>query len=274
MQASGFPTLHKCTDKGVFQIGEGNTKENWPEIVTVDIEVCEGIVHVVDNVILPIFDESPVMTPVAAPVMAPVAAPVAAPVKEDKCYGKGYYCDYYGKCIHPNRHCPDKSPVMAPYYIEPPVASPVMSPVKSCDGTIGEFFALCNENISWSKCVYWTGGSPHSFSLLVHDCSAEIACSVPEFSILCEAAKLTGVADILAGSGPFTVFAPTNGAFKKLVKALGLSGDPLTALAPLAKDGTLEDVLLFHAVAGKAIFADDLVCGGKIEMANGDFSFT
>merc|ERR1712232_1134982 len=49
---SGEETTTKC-DMGspVAQLGDGNTMD--PEFVDVDIAACNGVVHVIDNVILP-----------------------------------------------------------------------------------------------------------------------------------------------------------------------------------------------------------------------------
>lgn len=58
--------------------------------------------------------------------------------------------------------------------------------------------------------------------------------------------RLVGVAGLsatLAGPGPFTVFAPTDDAFKKLPK------NKLDAL--LAKPAQLRSVILYHVLAGK-----------------------
>ena len=44
----------------------------------------------------------------------------------------------------------------------------------------------------------------------------DIASSDPQFSTLVAAVKAAGLADTLSGTGPFTVFAPTNAAFNKL----------------------------------------------------------
>jgi len=42
-----------CRDGKVFQKGSLNTKEAMPEIVAADIEACNGVVHVVDEVMIP-----------------------------------------------------------------------------------------------------------------------------------------------------------------------------------------------------------------------------
>lgn len=63
---------------------------------------------------------------------------------------------------------------------------------------------------------------------------------------------------MLDGEDVFTVFAPTNEAFEKFPEDL----DSINA-------ETLTDILLFHAVAGKEIYREDLVCQDLLEMANG-----
>jgi uncharacterized surface protein with fasciclin (FAS1) repeats len=63
---------------------------------------------------------------------------------------------------------------------------------------------------------------------------------VKQFKILCE--LLTNVIDRLNGAGPFTVFAPTDGAFGNL---------PPETLASLKKDpAALAEILNYHVVAG------------------------
>ena len=64
----------------------------------------------------------------------------------------------------------------------------------------------------------------------------------PQLSTLLTALKAAGLGKTLAGSGPFTVFAPTNAAFAKIPKAT------LTAL--LNNEAQLTKVLTYHVVAG------------------------
>lgn len=78
----------------------------------------------------------------------------------------------------------------------------------------------------------------------------DIAVSNPDFSILVEAVTKAGLAGALSAEGPFTVFAPTNDAFKALFKQLGVSG---------IKDLTAEQltpILTYHVVAGKVMSTD------------------
>jgi transforming growth factor-beta-induced protein len=78
----------------------------------------------------------------------------------------------------------------------------------------------------------------------------EIAVNNPDFSILVEAVTKAGLAEALSADGPFTVFAPTNDAFKSLFSQLGVSG---------VKDLTAEQltpILTYHVVSGKVMSTD------------------
>ena len=66
-----------------------------------------------------------------------------------------------------------------------------------------------------------------------------------------------GLVDALSGEGPFTVFAPTDDAVVALTEALGISADDLLALPNLG------EILQYHVVAGEA-FSDDLEDGQMI----------
>jgi transforming growth factor-beta-induced protein len=69
----------------------------------------------------------------------------------------------------------------------------------------------------------------------------EIAGSNDNFTILVDAVVNTGLDATLAGSGPFTVFAPTNDAFEALPEGL---------LASLTDDD-IRDILLYHVLGAE-----------------------
>jgi uncharacterized surface protein with fasciclin (FAS1) repeats len=73
----------------------------------------------------------------------------------------------------------------------------------------------------------------------------ENAVNSKDHTTLVAAVKAAGLVDTLQGSGPFTVFAPTNAAFEKLP-----AGTVDTLLKPENKD-MLTKVLTAHVVAGK-----------------------
>lgn len=72
----------------------------------------------------------------------------------------------------------------------------------------------------------------------------ETAVSDPQFSILVSALQKAGLVSALEGSGPFTVFAPTNDAFNALFTQLGVSG-----ISDLSAEA-LTPILLNHVVSG------------------------
>ena len=93
-----------------------------------------------------------------------------------------------------------------------------------------------------------------NFNSAISEASAgtvvQIAASNPDFSILVEAVTKAGLAGALSAEGPFTVFAPTNEAFKALFKQLGVGG---------VKDLTAEQltpILTYHVVSGKVMSTD------------------
>lgn len=69
-----------------------------------------------------------------------------------------------------------------------------------------------------------------------------------QFNTLAKALTEAGLIDTLKGSGPFTVFAPTDAAFAKI------PADQLNAL--LADKAKLTAVLTYHVVPGKIMAAD------------------
>jgi uncharacterized surface protein with fasciclin (FAS1) repeats len=75
--------------------------------------------------------------------------------------------------------------------------------------------------------------------------------SLPDFSILVEAIVAADLQGTLSGSGPFSVFAPTNAAFAALLTELGISKEAL-----LANKVLLTKVLTYHVVSGRVLKAD------------------
>lgn len=87
----------------------------------------------------------------------------------------------------------------------------------------------------------------------------EILEADPNFKTLSTALSTAGLSDTLNGDGPFTLFAPTNAAFD----ALGAE----TIAALLADPKGLSEILTYHVVAGE-VYSDDLT-SGAVETVNG-----
>ncbi len=91
----------------------------------------------------------------------------------------------------------------------------------------------------------------------------EIAQGNPDFSILVSALQEAGLVETLQGEGPFTVFAPTDAAFEKLLGDLDITAEELLAQPDLA------NVLTYHVVSGE-VLADDLTDGMTAATVNGE----
>ena len=98
----------------------------------------------------------------------------------------------------------------------------------------------------------------------------ENAINSKDHTTLVAAVKAAGLVDTLEGTGPFTVFAPTNDAFAKLP-----AGTVDTLLKPENKD-TLVKILTYHVLPGKytaAKLKKDVMKGGgttTIKTVQGD----
>ena len=82
----------------------------------------------------------------------------------------------------------------------------------------------------------------------------EVAAGAGQFETLVAAVKAAGLAETLSGTGPFTVFAPSDAAFAKLP-----AGSVEGLLADKAK---LTSILTFHVVPGRVTAADIVRMGG------------
>lgn len=83
----------------------------------------------------------------------------------------------------------------------------------------------------------------------------DTAVGAGNFKTLAKLLTDAGLVDVLKGDGPFTVFAPTDDAFKKV---------PKEALEALAKDkDKLKKVLTYHVIKGKVMAADAVKLDGK-----------
>ena len=86
----------------------------------------------------------------------------------------------------------------------------------------------------------------------------DTAVKAGQFNTLVAALSAAGLADTLKGAGPFTVFAPTDEAFKKLPP-----GTVENLLKPENK-AQLVRILTYHVVSGKTLSAD--LAGKKLDV--------
>jgi transforming growth factor-beta-induced protein len=91
----------------------------------------------------------------------------------------------------------------------------------------------------------------------------DVAMDSDDFEILTAALMAADLADVLAGDGPFTVFAPTDAAFAALPE-----GALETLLLP-ENIGLLQQILTYHVVPG-AVTSDQLASGGVATVEGSD----
>lgn len=92
---------------------------------------------------------------------------------------------------------------------------------------------------------------------------AATAAASSDLSTLTTALDAAGLVSTLEGTGPFTVFAPTNAAFD------ALGPDVVAALLEDGNMDILSRVLTFHVVSGAAAFAEDLSDGQTFTTVEG-----
>ena len=83
--------------------------------------------------------------------------------------------------------------------------------------------------------------------------------------LLCEAYHITGLFDYLQVGYEWTVFAPTNETFEHMIASV-----PQETLSMYS----MTDILLFQMIEASVIKISDLPCEERIEISNGDFSYT
>lgn len=91
----------------------------------------------------------------------------------------------------------------------------------------------------------------------------ELAVATPTLSTLVTAVTEAELVETLSGTGPFTVFAPTNDAFA------ALPGGTLDTLLLPENKAKLQAVLTYHVVAGK-VMSSDLSDGQVIKTVQGN----
>lgn len=121
--------------------------------------------------------------------------------------------------------------------------------------------AACGSDGSTSDTTMPSGSTDTTMATQEPGTIVEVASGNPDFSTLVAAVTAAGLAETLSGTGPFTVFAPTNEAFAALPAGLV---DKL--LLPENKD-ILVKILTYHVVAGKVMAAD--VTAGDVASVEG-----
>jgi uncharacterized surface protein with fasciclin (FAS1) repeats len=103
--------------------------------------------------------------------------------------------------------------------------------------------------------------APDGTDAMAQDDIVAVASGNPDFSTLVAAVDAAGLVETLQGTGPFTVFAPTNAAFEALPAGV------LDALLLPENQETLAKVLTYHVLPQQVMAAD--VAAGEVPTVEG-----
>ncbi|WP_299257819.1 fasciclin domain-containing protein [uncultured Aquimarina sp.] len=240
-----------------------------------DIEASNGIVHVIDGVLLPPTDlQSIVEIAVATPELSTLVGVLQAANLVDTLNGDGPFTVFAptNDAFAALDAIPEGDALteVLLYHVaagrftaEDLLAGQTVTTVQGNEVTIemidGEVFLNGNIKVSIAD-IEASNGIVHVIDgvlLPPADLQSivDIAIATPELSILVGALQVANLVDTLNGDGPFTVFAPTNAAF--------------AALDEIPHGDALAEVLLYHVAAGK-FTAEDLLAGQTVTTAQGD----
>ena len=242
-----------CKDDKIYQKGSLNSRERMPEIVSVDIVACNGVVHVVDQVMLPkakkiaICDEE---TP--RPTDPTEDLPTNDIIMEDLPADDNSTDDLITLDLLTYDNSTDD-------LIMEDLATDDNSTEVDCL-SVGKF---TNSDVRRAPFIFLLFVFLIVIRLLAfvpNFILADIVCSDVELTDLCESLINFDILLLLDGiysPSNWTIFAPTDEAF--------------LAIADLESELSSEqlgDILLFHAIQFQKLYFDDLQCTEKLPMAN------
>lgn len=199
------------------------------QVIITDIEGTNGIIHVINAVLLPPADDA----------MAP-AEDAMAPAMES--CGQDYVVqadDWLSK-------------IAEKFYGDPTAYPTIFDATNAAAAAGGTYDTIENPDIIEVGQVLCIPGveSGEEGAMMAPKTIVDIAVADGRFTTLVTALQAADLVETLSGEGPFTVFAPTDDAFATLPEG---TLDSLLADIP-----ALTDVLLYHVVRGQ-VLADDVV---------------
>lgn len=250
-----------------FSVSDGKVMINDAEIVATDIETSNGVIHVIDSVILP--PQDIVDVAVGAGSFNTLVAAVQAAGLEETLRSKGPFTVFaptdeaFAKLPEGTVEAlladPEALAEILLYHVVP---GKVMAADVS-DGLEAETaqgstvsFAIHSDGTPAINEALITATDIEAFNGVIHvidtvilppDDIVDTAIAAGSFETLVAAVQAAGLEEALRGEGPFTVFAPTDAAFAKLPAG--------TVEALLADPEALADILLYHVIEGKVLAA-------------------
>jgi len=259
-----------------IKVDMGNVMINEANVVATDIIADNGVIHVIDSVILPPADMADIVdTAVADGRFTTLAAALGAAELVETLKGEGPFTvfaptdDAFAALPEGTVESlllPENKQALTDILLYHVVAGKVMAEdvvsLTEAETVLGQNVSIkvdmgkvyINESEVIITDIMTSNGIIHVIDavLLPKDDIVDTAVADGRFTTLAAALGAAELIETLKGEGPFTVFAPTDDAFAKLP-----AGTVESLLLPENKQ-QLIDILLYHVVAGK-VMAEDVV---------------
>jgi transforming growth factor-beta-induced protein len=250
-----------------IKVDMGKVKINDAEVIAADVMAANGVIHVINKVIMPPMDI--VDTAVADGRFKTLETALKAAGLVETLKGKGPFTvfaptdDAFKKIPAATldaliKDVPQLKNVLLYHVVEGSVMAADVVKLQSAKTVLGKDVTI---KVEGSKVmindaqviitdIKTSNGVIHVIDtvLLPQKNIVETAVADGRFKTLETALKAAGLVETLSGKGPYTVFAPTDDAFKKI---------PAATLDALIKNvPQLKNVLLYHVVEGNVLAAD------------------
>ncbi len=257
-----------------IKVDMGNVYINDAKVIITDIEAANGVIHVIDSVILPPADKADLIdTAVADGRFTTLAAALTAAGLIDTLKGEGPFTvfaptdDAFAKLpagTVEDLLKPENKQALTDILLYHVVSGKVMAAdvvnLKNAETVLGKNIKIIAKDgkvfINNAEVIITdietSNGVIHVIDtvLLPLNDIVDTAVADGRFKTLAAALTAAGLVDTLKGEGFFTVFAPTDDAFAKLP-----AGTIDNLLKPENKQA-LTDILLYHVVSGNVLAAD------------------
>ena len=293
-------TALSASDILTFGVNGGTVTVNDATVTTADVAASNGVVHVIDNVLVPELELSIVNTIVEpayfnsnfsilteAVVTADLLGTLTDPNADLTLFAPDNAAfEAAGINSLDGLTADDLTPILTYHVLGSEVFAADLPSTAGGFATAittlnGDFYLTNNSNgvfINGNSQVVATdidqdNGVVHVINRTLVPASADIVgvAVAAGFNQLAAALTEANLVDAVSDpNGPFTVFAPTDAAFDALYTALGIDGPE--GIDPLLGDGTLAAVLTYHVLQGR-VFSSDLSDGlVATTLQGGDFT--
>ena len=264
--SSSIPTLN-----GIAINQSGGVLDGYSNVVDGDILASNGVIHVIDAVLLPknIVDVAITDGRFTTLVAALVEADLADTLRGPDSYTVFAPTDAAFEVL-----LADLGITAADLLASPDLADILLYHVTTGTLLVDDVLALDSIPTANGIAINQSGGVLDGYSnVIITDVLAtngvihvidavlqpkdivDVAITDGRFSTLVTALVQEDLVETLRGDGPFTVFAPTDDGFAAALEALDLTAAELLALPDLT------DILTYHVVAGSAIDAAAVIAG-------------